>query len=159
MNGRLTRRDLLGGTSATLAMATMFYALFGANGLLSLYDKHKIAQTSFNKQMDGLNETEKNLKELLVFVELQKTSIAQTQSTLQYLNDEHDKLLPLVNADRQAVEALLAAQDQRNSSKMKTERIVSFILGVVASLVASVVYAIASRFRWRRKLDKLQSEN
>jgi len=140
---------ILGAISSVLAV--LIYIGIG----MSVYERvtkppPKLQSQSFENQLKTLNDTENNLKQLIKFVEMQKGNIADTEKTMQSLKSEHEKLMPLIKADRNVVEALLAVQDERNYSRIWVERGISFVLGILASLLASVVYSLVTRYLSRK---------
>jgi len=58
---------------------------------------------TYVQQIERLNETERNVRQLLDFVEIQKTSLRDNQDVLAALKAEHDKLKPIVDADKNVV--------------------------------------------------------
>jgi len=97
-------------------------------------------------QLKKLTQTENNLRDLLVFVESQKADIAYSQYKIQTLKAEREKLQPVVNSDKRVLEALLAAQEERNQSQVWRERAIGLIFGIVGSLIAAVIYSRLARF-------------
>lgn len=105
----------------------------------------------FTRQVRQLDETEANLNALLAFVAAQRTQLAQTQESLTVLREEKTKMEPLLTADRKTVEALFAVQEARAAKAVTRERWIGFALGVIASIVATVVVTIAQYFIRARK--------
>lgn len=101
---------------------------------------------TYVQHIERLNETERNVRQLLDFVELQKTSLRENQDVLAALKAEHDKLKPIVDADKNVVSAVLQAQEEKNRSNIWTERWIGFGFGVVASIIASVIVGIFRKF-------------
>ena len=135
--------------TATLAMGI---------GLLSnVITTHTQKQPDFAIQMRALNDTELSLKELVAFVEAQKQSLTESQSIVEKLKNEEQKLRPMVEADRQMVDAVLQAQAARERSYIWVDRIVSFLLGIASSIVASLIYS-AMRRVIRRRQDRKKTE-
>lgn len=99
---------------------------------------------SYQKQVQDLNQTEKSIKSLLVFIDEQKDRLADTEDTINALKSEHQKLKPLVESDRQLVEAIFVAQEERNLASVWRERLIGFGFGVLASLLASTIWFISS---------------
>jgi hypothetical protein len=101
---------------------------------------------SYVQQIERLNETEKNVKQLLEFVELQKVTLRENQDVVTALKAEHEKLKPIVDADRNVVNAVLQAQEEKSRANIWTERWIGFGFGIVASILASVIVGIARKF-------------
>jgi chromosome segregation ATPase len=97
----------------------------------------------FETQLSELNQTSEKIRGLLAFVESQKKNLEQSKEVIDKLNTERAKLQPLVNADRQVVEALFAAQTEKQNTSLWRERWIGFGLGVASSILASIVCAVA----------------
>ncbi|MGY5797362.1 HNH endonuclease [Rheinheimera faecalis] len=105
----------------------------------------------FKSQIDQLDETEKNLKALLNFVSVQRESATQNEQRIKQLEQEKQKLEPLVNADKATVEALFKVQEERALSNASKEKWIGFGLGILASIIASFVMVIGKYFLIARK--------
>lgn len=105
----------------------------------------------FSNQIQQLNETEDNVKTLLAFIQQQRSQMVDTQNSLKELKDEQSKLQPLVSADKEVVEALFSAQEARAKESAKVERWIGFVLGVAASIVASIFLMIIQYFLRARR--------
>ncbi len=100
----------------------------------------------FTNRINELNETEDNVRTLLHFIQQQRKQMVDNQNSLKELEEEQSKLKPLVSADKEIVEALFSAQEARSKESAKTERWIGFGLGVVASIIASVLIMIIQYF-------------
>jgi hypothetical protein len=105
----------------------------------------------YTQQLNRLNEVEGSLKNLTEFVETQKKSLKETEDAINNLKKEEETLRPVVESDRRAIETLFELQAQRNQESIWRERIVSFVLGVIASIMASFVWALIIKLNQRRK--------
>lgn len=120
-------------------------------------EEKRLENLSFVKQIDQLNSTETNLKELITFIESQKTQLRQSQDLLESLNKEKNQLEPLVEADRKIVEALFEVQAKRSETNKWTERWIGFGFGVFGSIVATIIWTIATTL-WTEKLKTIASK-
>lgn len=111
----------------------------------------RLQNMNYSVQAQKLEETKSNLKALLQFVEEERTSLAASEQALRSLKREHEQLRPLVESDRKTIDALFAAQEARNQAAQNTERWIGFALGVVSSLLASFIWAVASYVRRRKR--------
>lgn len=100
----------------------------------------------FRAQIQHLNQTESNIRQLLEFVEFQKTQLTNNEQSISLLKEEQQKLKPLVSANKQVVEAIFATQEAKARESAIMERWIGFGLGVVASIVASVILFIVQYF-------------
>ena len=116
-----------------------------------LQEARRLESLDYSLQLKQLQQTEESLQQLVTFVSHQKTTLKQSQDTLSSLKLEQEKLRPLVESDRITVEAILNAQDQRNSTNIWRERSIGFALGIISSLVASFILAIFSYLKSKSK--------
>ena len=134
-----------------LAIAIGAGAIYTSEQNASKQREERRAQNlDYAKQARTLDETRANIQSLLEFVDGERKQLQISQQSLQSLKSEHDKLKPLLDTDRKAIDALFAAQEARNQGALSTERWIGFALGVVSSLVASLVWAIGA-YALRRK--------
>jgi len=105
----------------------------------------------YHKQVESLNQVEANIKQLMAFVDVQKQQLKDSQDVLNGLKTEEQSLRPVVEADRKVVDAVLDAQQRRSREAIWRERIISFGLGVLASLIASVLYSAGRTVARRRR--------
>lgn len=104
----------------------------------------KPVSNEINDQLIRLNDVEKSLKTLIQFVESQKKRLSEAESTINKLKAEKTKIEPLVKADRKSLDAIFALQEERSSRSLWTERFMGALLGVISSLLASVIYRLIS---------------
>ena len=106
---------------------------------------------NYHTQLEKLQQTEASVKELMAFVQDQKKRLNDSESLVQALKAEEDRLHPIVQADRKTVDAILAVQAENQSRGVWTERWIGFGLGVVASIVAAVIFEIMRMLHRRVK--------
>ena len=82
----------------------------------------------------------KQLSNLSSFLEHQQRRITDTQATLNDLQNAKTMLEPIVLAQKVTVEAILLAHAARTAKYTWKERLIGFILGVLASMLATMVY-------------------
>jgi len=102
----------------------------------------RLKNFSYQNQISHLTEMKSNIYDLLEFVEHQKTSLQEHQDLIDSLRIEKDKLKPIVDADRKIVDAIFEAQEEKKENEIVTQRWVGFGLGVVSSLIASIIWQI-----------------
>ena len=111
----------------------------------------RMENLNYTRQMENLNQVRASIEGLLEFVDSQREQIKRTQGALSSIKTEHEKLKPLIEADRRVIDALFAAQEARNQEAQTRERWIGFGFGVIASLMASFLYALISYIIKRRK--------
>jgi predicted ATP-binding protein involved in virulence len=121
-------------------------------GGISIYQEQKKEtlrkqSLTYERQLEVLNQVLSNINNLKNFVNLQKNKLQEEQAVFERLKKEKEKLSVVVKADRQIVEALFRIQEERNRTRVWTDRLIGFLLGVISSLVATVFW---SAFRVRR---------
>lgn len=104
----------------------------------------RLESNNYQTQINQLNDTEKNIKQLLDFVKNQQASLREVEDSISKLKTEKEQLQPLVEMNKDAVDALFRAQEERANSNVWRERIIGFGIGVVASLLASFFWHIAT---------------
>ncbi|SDW28646.1 hypothetical protein [Nitrosomonas oligotropha] len=104
-------------------------------------EARRLENLDYANQVRSLDETRKNLNALIEFVDSQKQQLETSHQALQAIKSEHERMKPLLESDREVIDAIFAAQETRNQSAQSTERWIGFGLGVVASLIASFLWA------------------
>jgi sensor c-di-GMP phosphodiesterase-like protein len=115
-------------------------------------ESKRLENNNYQLQLTQLNDTEKNIKQLLEFVKSQQASLRETEDSISKLRSEREKLQPLVELDKSAIEAIFRAQEERVSASVWRERIIGFVIGIVASLIASFIWYIATIFINKSKI-------
>ncbi|MEQ1535627.1 MAG: hypothetical protein ABL923_07085 [Burkholderiaceae bacterium] len=111
----------------------------------------RLQSQSYVSQAQLLDETRVNLRALLSFIEDEQRNLKNSEMALITLKREHDQLKPLIDSDRKTIDALFSAQEARNKSAQSNERWIGFALGVISSLVASLILAIFAHVRRRSR--------
>jgi hypothetical protein len=121
-------------------------ALLGSTGLIFSYYLQDIPSQSesneYTKIISDIKEIGDRLSKLNKFLELEQKRVADTKIILNDLNDEKTELEPIVISQRQTVDAILAAHSKRTMSNIWKERIISFILGIITSYIATILYSL-----------------
>jgi hypothetical protein len=133
----------------TIGSGAIFYYLASTNK--AKRGAERAQNLTYQAQINQLAQTEKNLKQLLQFIEQQKVNLTITEDSIAALKQEKDKLQPLVQSNREFVDALFRAQEERNRASIRKERWIGVGLGVLASLLASVFMLIVRYFVIRQK--------
>ncbi|MBK5529052.1 hypothetical protein JFT86_19095 [Pseudomonas sp. TH06] len=119
----------------------------------------RLQNNDYQLQIEQLSNTETNLKQLLSFVKNQQTALRETEDTIAKLKSEKAMLQPLVDSNKAVVEAFFRAQEERTTSGIWRERLIGFGLGLVASLLASLIWYIASILLTNKKSIQPQPTN
>jgi len=106
-----------------------------------LYNKSDITDNNLiDNQIQTLNSMSKNLKEMLDFIEIQKKNITDEQLLLENIQQQRKELEPLLNTDKQIVEAILTAQNKYEKKNIWIERAIAFFLGIASSMIGTLLY-------------------
>lgn len=106
--------------------------------------------SAYEKQIEVLDQVHRSIDNLKDFVTVQRKQLQEQQGVLEGLKDEREKLLPVVEADRQVVESLFRIQAERNLANVWKDYLIGFLLGILSSLIASLLWTLI-RLRWPKK--------
>jgi hypothetical protein len=137
------------------------FSMGGGLGYIYMRDRKvlRVHSESVQQQVARLSAIEQNLKELAVYVQLQKQQVAENGRAVEELGKERLRLQTLTQTDKATVEALFAVQDEKNRKNLWVERYISFGAGVISSLIATTLWYFVSGMRsaigkpWRRRLN------
>ena len=99
----------------------------------------------YSKIITEITAIGSKLSTLSEFLERERTRVADTEATVQKLNDEKAQLEPVVLTQRQTVEAILSAHAARAGKSVWKDRALGFVLGSVSSVAASFIYDYLKR--------------
>lgn len=145
-------------TLVLTGVGTLILAGIVAAGAISAKraeEARREANASYTQQIETLNNTEANLRNLIEFVESERQRLREFEKNVEGLRNEEKLLKPIVESDRKVVESILEVKNREAQENASRERWIGFGLGILASLVASILYAagkfiIAYRKRRRR---------
>ena len=117
--------------------------------LYQTYEKKRFREQNlkYEKQVEVLDQVQVSIDNLREFVNRQRDQLKNQQDVLESLKNEKEKLEPLVKADREVVESLFRIQAERNKSNIWVDRLFGFLLGIVGSLLASLIWTVTRRKR------------
>ena len=137
----------------------------GAFGIYSIESQHRAEEqkrreslANYAQQLTQLDTVQQSLKNLFEFVVQQRTRLQESEQVISQLKEEKQRIEPLVQADRSVVEAVFQLQEQRASSSISRERWIGFGFGILASLLASFIFA-AMTIAWRRTKKSNETGN
>lgn len=135
--------------------AVLLGLILGGISFYQAQEKEKLRtqNLTYDKQLEVLSQVLSSINNLKSFVNIQKNELQEQQAILERVKKEKEKLSLVVKADRQVVEALFRIQAERNRTSVWTERLIGFLLGVIGSLVATVVFS-AFRLRQSKKYKR-----
>lgn len=110
-------------------------------------------QVPDEKALAQLSQTQANLRQTVPTPDERGQQATENQRVVAALTAERARLQLLLAADQRAIAALFEVQEQRNAKQQARERWFGFGLGVVSSLVASLLWAAAARLLGRRRSE------
>jgi len=113
------------------------------NSLTTKNDKSQLL--SVQSQVNKLNKISVDLKDLQQFIEEQKSNLTNEHLALQTLKNEKKNLEQLVEVDKEIVESLFIQQEKRQRKSIWNERAFGFFIGIISSLLASLIYSMLSK--------------
>ena len=102
---------------------------------------------SYTDQFKLLDNTEKNLNDLSNFITSKKVEIEATRDLIKNLEQKRSEQEPIVEANQEVVDAIFAQQKRKIEKSIWVERAISFGLGILASLIATVVWHFVGRLK------------
>jgi len=121
--------------------------------VVSIYSSEKARMQRFEKpqsyseQFALLKSTEKNLNDLSAFISSKKSEIETTKTLIQDLETKKSELEPIVTANQEIVDAIFLQQRKEIEKTIWVERGISFALGILASLIATLIWHFVGRFK------------
>jgi predicted PurR-regulated permease PerM len=148
---RIWLRHPIATSIVTLALIVVFViALVVDNARTQAAEaQRRQSAPDYAEQQARLDGVQASLKTLVDFVSQQKTKLAESEQVVARLKEEQTKLEPVVKAERDTVNAILAVQDQRREVSVRRERWIGIGFGVAGSFVASILYGLAV-VAWRQ---------
>lgn len=134
-----------------ISFAAFAFAIFGLVLGVYLSDNARTAKLekkqTYTEQFDLLKSTEKNLNEISIFITSKKSEIETTKTLIQELESKKSELEPIVTANQKVVDAIFLQQKKEVEKTIWIERLISFGLGVLASLFATVIWQLVGRLK------------
>nr|VFJ47302.1 MAG: hypothetical protein BECKFM1743A_GA0114220_100467 [Candidatus Kentron sp. FM]VFJ47544.1 MAG: hypothetical protein BECKFM1743C_GA0114222_100467 [Candidatus Kentron sp. FM]VFK07803.1 MAG: hypothetical protein BECKFM1743B_GA0114221_100515 [Candidatus Kentron sp. FM] len=93
----------------------------------------------YERQLVSLNDIERSINALSAFVRDQKEKLKSSQVAVEALKEEHQKLKPVVEADRKVIDALFQLQAQRQQKSVWLDRALGFCIGIVSSMIGTLL--------------------
>ena len=146
-SGKSTLRKVQIWITLAAALVAVPFAIYDT----SKKEKDRQSNLVYHKQIESLNNVENNIKDLLAFVEIQKKQLRQSQDVLTELKKEEQNLRPIVETDRGVVNAILEAQAKQTKQDLWKDRGIGFALGILASLIASILFSAIRKVRQDKK--------
>jgi septal ring factor EnvC (AmiA/AmiB activator) len=151
----LRKRPLMTAAATLLTMALFSFTLYLESSVRANKDRQRRESlATYSQQLQQLDNVQQGLKNLSDFVGQQRTRLQEAEQLVSKLQEEKQRIEPLVQADRKVVEAVFQLQEQRTAATVDRERWIGFALGVGASLLASFIYTVAGFYFRRARRDR-----
>ena len=154
-----SRDRLLFWLSVTAAVLTVYFLARGLywaalsnacatiyNFGLSYFKRDKtIASDSvgeYEQVINSISAIGVQLNQLNAFLVREQQKVEDAKATVQELDSERAALEPVVATHRATVEAILSAHSERMAKSAWKERLIGFGIGIIASVLASVIYEL-----------------
>src|SRR5690606_39022865 len=98
-------------------------------------------------QIQELEKLDSGLTQLSSFIQSQKAQLNEKQAVISELERKRSELEPIVNSHSEIVEAIFKVQEQRAQRSKWLDLGIGFALGILGSLIASVIFKLVERRR------------
>ena len=134
---------LAAGSPARLLLASasvVVFFVFGVYVFQSQPSSRGASNTNHDEAIDTVRMVREHLTKLDRILERQQLLAQDRERSLRLLEEEHQTLAPIVETQRERVEAILSSHARLTSRNAWKERTYGFASGVVASVVASYLF-------------------
>ena len=98
-----------------------------------------ISPSSLDSQLARLSNVQNSLRDFQKFIDEQKKRLIATENNIKSLEKEQSKLESIVKLDKQAVADIIAFVQEDSTQNIWLEKIIVFVMGICASLIASII--------------------
>ncbi|HXQ38177.1 MAG TPA: hypothetical protein VN843_29500 [Anaerolineales bacterium] len=96
----------------------------------------------YTATLADIENISKKLSSLAEFLTRERKRVEESEATLNRLKNEKTELEPVVSAQRETVNAILTAHAKATASRAWKERALAFLIGVITSLLATLLYEL-----------------
>ncbi|MEO8233309.1 MAG: hypothetical protein ABI638_13575 [Ignavibacteriota bacterium] len=94
----------------------------------------------YDSVITQIKNIEEQLSNFNKFLVKERKRVQDTEYTIKKLENEKNELEPIVLSHRETVQAILNAQAKYTSAYLWKERIFGFLIGILASFLATILY-------------------
>lgn len=137
--------------SPKLTLFTIFFTIIltiTASVALKYYQDEELkrrAPESLTSQLEELDKFDNGLKNLSAFIQLQKKKLTEKDTLIAELEKKQSELEPIVKSQDEVVDAIFKIQEQRSQRNKWKDLGIGFVLGILGSLIASVIFKLVDR--------------
>ena len=103
------------------------------------FHKERKHEIEFSSQLKTLDNVSNNLTTLQKFINDQKIKLFESEKAIKALKEEEKKIKPVIEADRETIEAIFKLQAEISRRNVWFDRGIGFLLGVFSSLFATFI--------------------
>ena len=108
-------------------------------------DFKKSAPENIVAQIQELEKLDAGLQKLTAFIAVQKDELTEKQAVIKQLEEKRTELEPIVRSQSEVVDAIFKVQEQRAKKQKWFDLSIGFVLGILGSLIASVIFKLINR--------------
>ncbi len=139
----LETKFLLQAIALVLVTASLVWSIVAAN-------MKKEETLTYPQQMKAMKDVEHSMKSLIEFAQAEERRLKRAKDLLNRLTEEREALEPIVEADRKTVQAIFNMQAKTDRANAWQDSGIGFGLGILASLITSMVLGIIGRLRRKK---------
>ncbi len=128
-----------------LLLLVLFSALYASEYLKSNNLEKSSADKDVRLRIKELQEIQTSISKMSAYVENQKNTLAETSKLLDSVKKEKENVETALKINREQLDALLFRINKDAERDKWIERIVSFITGIISSLIASKIWQARQR--------------
>jgi len=113
----------------------MSIAILGSVLMLLSLKLNKVEDISVTSQISEIENMEKSIKSLSIFLEHKKSEINKTSELIEKLKNEHSIFDSIAKVDERTIENVLTIQQRANQRYKWKEWGIAFVLGVISSII------------------------
>lgn len=107
--------------------------------------KHEKLNKPYESMFISLGDMQKSLDGLQKFISISENKLKIEQQALEHMINQKQTLKPLLQADQDVVDAMFSIQHQKYEQQKLSDRLKSFVVGVVASIIAAFIYSFLQK--------------
>jgi uncharacterized membrane protein YeaQ/YmgE (transglycosylase-associated protein family) len=126
---------------------TLIVGAVSTTEYLKEQDFKKNAPEDLVAQIEELDKLGSGLNKLTAFIQVQKEQLSEKQAVISDLEKKRSELEPIVNSQSEVVDAIFKIQEQRAQRSKWLDLSIGFGLGIIGSLIGSVLFKLLGRMR------------
>jgi len=116
-------------------------------GLYRYEKANRLDYYGYQSEIEKLDQITDNLQSLESFINQQRINLTESENILNQIKEERKDIAPLLEADKKVIDAIFLQQEKN----IEAEKRESFWSGVLASLVAALIFELGRFLYFRRR--------